>query len=140
MNITPVNLNFGKFYDFKNNDPRKSHRGFELGMPDNKVVEHVADGDNYHYPITAGQLRASFIRQQGYDFETHYPDSKIVGTRFDSGCGCPYFVTAGQLREEIIEEEKQQLKYEEKSLADEALKNISGGTYVDIPSWDRYPY
>ena len=45
MNITPVSLNFGRYYNFETNDPRKSHPNFRLGMPDKEVVETVSGGD-----------------------------------------------------------------------------------------------
>ena len=142
MKISPINVSFGRYYNFKTNDPRIAHPNFRLGMPDKEVVETVSSGDNYYYPVTAEQLRARYIKQQGYNYETHYPDNHIVGVRFDSGAGHDYFVTAGQVREEILEEEEAQLKYEQThTLSDELLEKVAGGKIIDdIPSWDRYPY
>ena len=147
MNITPVGLNFGKYYDFKNNDPRKDHPNFRLCMGDTEVVETVSEGDNYYYPITAEQLRATYIKQQGYDFETYYPDDKVVKTRVgtDGETHSPYTgesITAGQLRKEIFEEEHEQL---EKEISEYMSKLDSQPTIeqnsADIkPWWDTYPY
>ena len=140
MNITPVSFNFGRYYDFVHNDPRKDHRGFYLGMPDKAVVETVTDGENYSYKVTAEQLRARYIRQSGLDYEEYYPDYKVVGTRKDEE-GNPYDVTAGHVREEILEEEQKQLETEKKALTDDILSRVSGGYYSDnIPSWDRESY
>jgi len=139
MNITPVSFNFGRYYDFKYNDPRKNHPGFYLGMPDKAVVENVSSGDNYFYKVTAEQLRARYIRQSGLDYEEYYPDYKVVGTRKDEE-GNPYNITAGQAREEILEEEQKQLEMECKALNDDILSRVSGGYYSNIPSWDRESY
>ena len=143
MNITPVSFNFGRYYDFDHNDPRKNYRGFYLGMPDEEVVENVSGGDNYFYKVTAEEIRARYIRQSGLDYETYYPSHKVIGKRKDEE-GHPYDVTAGQAREEILEEEKEQLKREKIKLEDKRLKAISGGFYSAysniLPSWDREPY
>ncbi len=140
MNITPVSFNFGRYYDFEHNDPRRNHRGFYLGMPDKEVVENVSCGDNYFYKVTAEELRARYIRQTGLNYEPYYPNYMVVGKRKDEE-GQPYDITAGQVREEILEEEQRQLEQEKIQLADEQLKRVSGGLYSDIlPSWDREPY
>jgi len=140
MNITPVSFNFGRYYDFEHNDPRKNHRGFYLGMPDKEVVENVSSGDNYFYKVTAEELRARYIRQSGLDYEPYYPDYEVVGTRKDEE-GHPYNVTAGQAREEILEEELKQLESEKRKLEDDRLKAVSAGYYSNtLPSWDREAY
>ena len=147
MNITPVSFNFGKYYDFKHNDPRKDHPNFRLCMGDQEVVEMVSEGDNYYYPVTAEQLRARYIKQQGYDFETYYPDNKIVKTNIgtDGETHSSFYsgsITAGQLRKEIFEEEHAQLQKEiSEMLENNAPKSEVKSNNSDMkPWWDTYPY
>ena len=138
MNITPVNFNNfkGRYYNFSKNDPREQNKNFKLGMPDNAIVETLHEGDNYYYSLTAADIRERYIRAKYPVYSAHLADSSIVGKRiYDEGI--EGIVTAGQAREEIIEEENHQLEIE--ALA--KLREITASNdEINSPWWDSYPY
>ncbi len=109
MKVTPVSFS-GKYYDFSKKDPRKEYPGFRLGMPNDEFVELKNIGD-FSYLVTAGMVREGYIKAYYPDYRNNISENTVVGED-QTHYGLKYDVTAGNVRDEILREEKAQEKLE----------------------------